>query len=131
MARTRRQTRLYEHTFDVWRKQRNGAKDWVYVLHLSGVKGYFYTTSNADQPTPVGLIKKDIAIMQDKLHYESGEDIKSQDAIVNTTERHPDKGQWFLVTGEPMERPSTSRRSPNYAMAFINKTPKTALRGVA
>jgi hypothetical protein len=131
MALTRRQRKLYEHTMDVYRKSRNGPGDWVYTLHLSEVPCYFYSSSNADSPMPVGLQKRDIAIMQDKLHFEASLDVKGQDMIKKTTAGHPDKDEWYSIQGEPMVRASTSRRSPNVAMVFINKTTKPPLEGVA
>jgi hypothetical protein len=131
MPLNRRQRLLYEHRMDVWRKVRNGSGDWVWSLHMSNVPCFFYSTSNADEPTPVGLAKKDIAIMQDKLHFEAGLDIKGQDRVKKTTSGHADAGEWYSLQGEPYVRETTSRRSPNFAMAFINKTTEPPQQGVA
>lgn len=131
MALTRRQRLLYEHRMDVWRKARNGSGDFVWALHLSNVPCYFYSSSNADEPTPVGLVKKDITIMQDKLHFEAGIDVKGQDRVKKTTSGHSDAGEWYSINGEPYIRESTTRRSPNFATVFINRTTEPPIQGEA
>ena len=114
----------------VHRKMRNTAGDYTFLVHIASAPCYFFTTTNADRPGAVGLIKQDNIFTFDNIHFEAGLNVNGQDVIENTTEGHPEKGTFFKLMGEPDVHVATRRRNTNFSHAYLNKTQAIPLPGV-
>lgn len=117
---TRRQARLYEHTCDLYDagagRSINAAtgeptEGTEPGLIAKNVPCWFVFTSNIDDVTPVGRIKRDILDTTDRIHFHSSVPVRAGYWSVFTTKGHPNYGAVHKILGAPQHASGSARRS--------------------
>ena len=91
---------------------------------LAAVKCAFYPTTEIDLPEPQGRTKQFNIFTADHWRFEVSVAIQDGWIIQLTTAGHPAKGFFWVVEGNPRQRPSTGRRQANDQLVYARRTPK-------
>ena len=91
---------------------------------LQGVKCAFYPTTEIDMPSAQGRTKQFNIFTADHWRFEVSVPIQDGWIIQLTTPGHPAQGFFWVVEGNPRQRPSTGRRQANDQLVYARRTPK-------
>jgi hypothetical protein len=91
---------------------------------LSGVVCAFYPTTEIDMPQPQGRTKLFNIMTADHWRFEVSVPIQDGWVILLTTPGHPSQGFYWLVEGNPRQRPNAGRRQANDQLVYARRCPK-------
>ena len=93
---------------------------------LAGVKCAFYSTTEMDLPKMQGRTKEFNIMTADHWRFEVSVPIQDGWTIQLTTPGHVAFGIYWIVEGNPRQRPNAGRRQANDQLVYARRGPKPA-----
>lgn len=128
MALNARQKALYRDLVNIYRPttptsttSTGTKKDPLFELATENVKCKFYPNNTVSNLTKIGRVQSDAKAELELFHFEAGTAVRDTYIVQLKTPGHPDYDKWFVIVGDPEQRPSSGVRRSNYCEATARR----------